>query len=229
MESLTLGGNYMINFSALTGLTSLKFLDLSQTNFQDVTPLAGLENLESLDITGSGVADISPLESHPNLKKIAADETKLTPLAADAFVRKNPRILLIHHVKDLESWWSSLSEEWRTALKQNNPLITTDSPGIETLTQAVTVTELDLDSAQIDNLIPITRFVNLARLNISNNPISDLLPLSEVRTLVKLEGKNTSVEDLSVLRENDLLEFIDLEFSPVQSILSVTSLPRLTF
>jgi arsenate reductase-like glutaredoxin family protein len=229
LESLTLGGNYMINFSALAELTSLKFLDLSQTNMQDVTPLAGLENLESLDITGTGVADISPLESHPNLKKISADETKLTPQAADDFVRKNPRILLIHHVKDLESWWSSLSEDWRTALKQNNPLITTDSPRIETLTQAVTVTELDLDSAQIDNLIPITRFVNLARLRISNNPISDLLPLSEVRTLVKLEGKNTSVEDLSVLRENDLLEFIDLEFSPVQSILSVTSLPRLTF
>jgi hypothetical protein len=141
VESLNLSGNYMINFSALSGLNSLKTLYLSETNFQDVSPLVGLENLELLDITGTQVADIYLLDSHPNLKKISADETKLTPLAADAFVRKNPKVLLIHHVKDLESWWSSLSEEWKTVLKRNNPIILNDNPGIETLTQTVTVTD----------------------------------------------------------------------------------------
>ncbi|MFN3998563.1 leucine-rich repeat domain-containing protein [Algoriphagus sp.] len=229
LEVLKLSGNFMINISALSGLSSLKSLDLSKTNIQEVSPLLGLENLELLDLTASEIANITPLESLPNLKKILADETKLTPLAADVFVRKNPRVLLIHHVKDLESWWSSLSTEWKTVLKKINPTIINDSPGIETLTQTVRVNILNLDSAQIDNLIPITRFVNLAELNFSNNPISDLLPLSEVKTLVKLVGKNTLVSDLAFLNENELLEYIDLEFSPIKSISEIAVLPKLSY
>jgi Leucine-rich repeat (LRR) protein len=229
LESLDLSGNYMINFSALSGLDSLKSLDLSESNLEDVSPLKELKSLEQLDISGTQVADITALESLPNLKKISADETKLSPEAADNFVRKKPDILLIHHVKDLESWWAGLSPEWKEALKKNNSKIRDDSPSIETLTQTVTATELDLDGDSIDNLIPITRFVNLANLNISNNPVADLLPLSEVRTLVKLVGKNTEVSDLSKLSENELLEQIDLENSPITSIKDVTSLPKLTY
>lgn len=229
LQSLNLSGNYMINLSALAGLSSLTFLNLAQTNIQDLSPIAGLQKLELLDITGSQVADISPLDSLTNLKKILADETELSSLAADVFIRKNPEVLLIHHVKDLESWWFGLSSEWKTALKRNNPIITNDNPGIETLTQTITVTELNLDSAQLDNLTPITRFVNLSKLDFSNNPIADLLPLSEVKTLVKLVGKNTLVSDLSVLTENDLLESLDLEFSPVKSIQELGGLPNLTY
>lgn len=229
LEALNLSRNYMINLSELTGLSSLKSLDLSQTNIQDLSPVESLGKLELLDITGSEVADITPLESLSNLKKVLADETQLTPLAADIFIRKNPEVLLIHHVKDLESWWSSLSPEWKDVLKRNNPTITNDNPSIEILTQTITILELNLDSAQLDNLIPITRFVNLSQLDFSNNPISGLLPLSEVRTLVKLVGKNTHVTDMTILRENDLLESINLENSPVNNIEVVAALPNLIY
>lgn len=229
LRSLTLKGNYMINLSALTALSSLTSLDLSQTNIQDLSPLARLDSLEFLDITGSEIADITPLQSLPNLIKVLADETKLSLLAANDFVRKNPRVLLIHHVENLESWWSDLSPEWKSALKRNNPAITTEKPSIEILTQTITVAQLDLDSAQLEDLIPITRFVNLSTLDFSNNPISDLLPLSEVKTLKKIKGKNTLVTDLSFLKENELLEYIDLEFSPIQTIDAITSFSGLNY
>jgi len=229
LQNLTLSGNYMINLSTLSSLSSLTFLDLSQTNVQDLAPIASLNNLEFLDITGSEVADITPLESLPTLKKVLADETKLSQLAANNFVRKNPQVLLIHHVKNLEGWWSNLSAEWKSVLKRNNPAIKSDNPSIEILTQTITVAQLDLDSAQLEDLIPITRFVNLSTLHFSNNSIQDLLPLSEVKTLVKLIGKNTLVTDLSILQENDLLEYIDLEFSPIKSIEDIMSFPKLGY
>jgi hypothetical protein len=229
LERLSLSRNYMINFSALSGLASLKTLDLSASNLQDVSPLKELTNLEVLDITGTQVADIAVLESLENLKKISADETQLSAAAADNFVRKKPTVLLIHHVKDLESWWAGLTPEWKDALKKNNPAIDNDSPGIETLTQTVTLKELDLKDANIESLIPITRFVNLAKLDISNNSVDDLLPLSEVKTLVTLIGKNTQIENLAVLKENSLLETIDLEDSPIKSIKDVVALPKLTY
>ncbi|RIW12265.1 leucine-rich repeat domain-containing protein [Algoriphagus lacus] len=229
LETLNLSGNYMINFTSLSGLTALKNLNLSTSNLQDLSPLQGLSNLEFLDISGTQVADLTPLESLANLKKISADQTKLTALAADGFVRRNPEILLIHHVKDLESWWAGLSPAWKEALKKNNPAIANDTPGVETLTQTVTLTTLNLDSAQIENLNPVTRFVNLAKIDFSNNPVSDLLPLSEVKTLVTVTGKNTQVSDLSAIKSNELLERIDLEFSPVKSIKDIVALPKLSY
>lgn len=229
LESLDLSGNYMINFSALSGLKSLKSLNLSKTNLQDVNPINALDSLESLDISGTQVADISPLEQLTNIKKISADETKLSAEAADSFVRRNPSVLLIHHVKDLESWWAGLPAEWKAALKDNNPSITNDTPGIETLTQTVTLTDLDLKGDSIGDLVPITRFVNLSSIDFSDNAIVDLFPLSEVKTLTKLVGRNTQVTDLSMLSENELLEYIDLENSPVASISTVTALPKLTY
>lgn len=229
LETLDLSGNYMINLSSLTGLIGLRSLDLSHTNIQDLSSLSALEKLEYLDITASPVADISSLGSLGELKKVLADETQLSPVAADAFVRNNPGVLLIHHIKDVESWWSGLSDEWKNALKRNNPAIESDRPSIEILTQTITLPKLKLNASELDNLIPITRFVNLSYLDISDNPISDLLPLSEVRTLVTLLGKNTQIIDLSPLEENDLLDSIDLEFSPVQSIGSIVSLPELSY
>ncbi len=229
LESLNLSGNYMINFSALSGLKGLKFLNLSTSNLQDLSPLQGLDNLEFLDITNTQVADLGPLEALSNLKKVSADQTKLTGIAADGFVRRNPEVLLIHHVKDLESWWEGLSPSWKNALQRNNPSLVAEGPGIEILTQTVTLSELNLDSTQIESLNPVTRFVNLAAIDFSNNPIAELLPLSEVKTLVRLKGKNTQVSDLSVLKSNELLELIDLEFSPVKSIKDVVALPKLTY
>jgi Leucine-rich repeat (LRR) protein len=230
LERLDLGKNYMLNFSALSGLTSLNYLDLSQTNLQDLSPLKGMNQLEFLDITGSSVADLTPVENLPILKKISADQTKLSVEAATGFMRRNREILLIHHVKDLESWWEGLPVAWKESLKKANPAIRTDQPGIEVLTQTVTLPTLNLDGAGIESLIPLIRFVNLSEISFSDNPgVVDLLPLSEVRTLKKIVGKNSGIKDVTILKEIELLEYLDLEGSPVERILILTSLSKLTY
>lgn len=230
LKKLDLAKNYLINFSSLSGLNSLQALDLSETNLQDLGPLTGMTQLEFLDITKTQVSDLQAIASLPNLKKVSADETQISPIVADNFVRQHPDVLLIHHVKDLESWWEALSAAWKSRLKQINPRITSDQPGIEILTQTVTISRLDLSGADIESLNPITRFVNLNELNFSDNPsIIDLLPLSEVKTLTKIAGKNTGVSDLAVLQELKELTEIDLEGSPVQTIKSILNLPKLSY
>lgn len=230
LERLDLSKNYILNFSSLSGLTALRILDLSGTNLQDLQPLRGMTQLELLEVSGTSVADLGPLEGISSLKKIAADQTKLTPMDANSFVRRNPDVLLIHHVKDLESWWQGLSVAWKEALKKASPLIKNDNPSVEILTQAVTVTELNLDGAGLESLNPIVRFINLATLTFSDNPeVTDILPLSEVKTLRSVTGKNTGIKDVSFLKENELLERLDLEGSPVQSVISLVSLPKLAY
>lgn len=230
LKKLVLARNYLVNFSSLSELTSLTYLDLSETNLQELTPLSEMSELEILDITKTPVSDLNPIANLPKLKKISADETQITPTIADNFVRTHPSVLLIHHVKDLESWWEGLSSAWKQVLKRNNPLITSDQPSIEVLTQTVMVNKIDLDSAGIETLNPITRLVNLSEVDFSNNPlIDDLLPLSELKKLNRVVGKNTSVTDLSSITEVQGLELIDLEGSPIKSIKPLLGLPKLTY
>ncbi len=229
LKSLDLSRNYLINFTSLSELEELQYLNLSETNIQDLTPLNKLNNLEQVDLTSTQVADISVLNSKPKLVKVLADQTKLSVIAADNFTRNNPKVLLIHHVKDLESWWSGLSEAWKATLKKANPKIRTDNPNVEILTETIGLEELDMSGEGILTLNPITRFVKLHKLDFSENEVSDLLPLSEVKTLVEIVGKNTSVKDISPIKNNDLLERLDLEGSPVESIMDVLSLPELVY
>jgi len=230
LESLSLSKNNILNFSLLSQLTALTKLDLSETNFEDLSPLSSLTKLVQLDVTACEVSDLSPLSSLENLKKIAADETKLSTEDATLFVQNNPNILLIHHVKDLQSWWESLSMAWKQALVKINPSLELDKPGIEILTQTLNLPSLDLDDSEIESLIPVVRFVALTSLSLSNNVLIDnLLPLQEVKTLQLVTAKNTSIQDASPLKENVLLKRIDLEASPIVSIAALSGLTELNY
>lgn len=230
LESLSLGKNYILNYSLLSKLSSLISLDLSETNFEDLSPLSSMPNLVQLDITACNISDLSPVAALRSLKKIVADETKISQEDATLFVRKHPNILLIHHVKDLQSWWESLSLAWKNVLIKVNPELKIEKPRIEILTQTLNLPELYLDGSGIETLIPVVRFVALTSLSVSNNnKLADLLPLQEVKTLRQFTAKNTSVQDATGLKENFLLERIDLEGSPILSISALSGLPELSY
>ncbi|EAZ82422.1 leucine-rich repeat domain-containing protein [Algoriphagus machipongonensis] len=229
LTDLNLSRNYLINFTALGDLSALEVLNLSETNIQDLSPLDSLENLEVVDLTSTQVADISVLDDKPNLVKVLVDQTKLSVFAADNYIRKNPKVLLIHHIKDLESWWSGLSDAWKETLKEANPQIRSNNPNVEILTQTIGLEELNMAGKGITTLNPITRFVKLRKVDFSDNEVADLIPLSEVKTLVEILGKNTQVSDISPIKNNELLESINLEGSPVTSIMDVLALPELTY
>ncbi|UZD23062.1 leucine-rich repeat domain-containing protein [Algoriphagus halophytocola] len=229
LEQLDISRNYLINFSSLQELESLKVLNLSNTNIQDLSPIEPLENLEVVDLTATPIADIAALNNKPSLIKVLTDETKLSVQSADNFIRNNPKVLLIHHVKDLESWWAGLSEAWKASLKEANPDIVGERPSVETLTSTIGLEELDLSDAGIESLNPVTRFVKLKKIDFSDNPVSDLISLSEVKTLDVIIGKNTQISDIAPLNSNENLIELDLAGSPVESIFTAMDLPRLQY
>ena len=230
LEVLSLNKNFILNFSLLSQLSSLRVLDLAETNLADLSPLAGFSELANLDISFSEVSDLAPVASLSKLKRIAADQSKLSSEDANLFVQNHPGLLLIHHVKDLEAWWESLSSGWKQALIKANPALETSKSKVETLTETLNLTQLNLDGAGIETLAPVVRFVSLSSLSFSNNPeVTDLLPLSEVKSLKNLVGKNTGVQDLSVLKGNTQLERIDMESSPTGSVLSLSGLTKLSY
>lgn len=227
LKDLNLSKNYLINTSALKNLVSLRFLNLAETNIEDISSLGSLEKLQVIDLTKTQTSDLSALNGKEFLLKILADETSLSVFEADKFTRSNPKVLLIHHVKDLESWWAGLSSAWKESLKIANPQIKGNNPNVEILTLTIGLEELDLKNTGIESLNPIARFVKIKKIDFSNNPIEDLIPLTEVKTLMEITGKNTNVRDISPLKENQAIEFLDLEGSPVGSIMDALILENL--
>jgi hypothetical protein len=205
-------------------------LDLFDTEINDLAPVSNLLQLMLLDISQNPVADLSPLNKLDKLKKVVADETYLTPSDAAIFVRSHPKILLIHHVKDLEAWYQSLSPAWKKGLQKVNPQLQLDQPTIDLLTQTLNSSSLNLDSLGIENLAPVVRFVSLTDLSFSGNPlVSDLSPITELKLVRELTGKNAGVQNLSILKENTSLQKIDFENSPIKDISGLETLPGLTY
>jgi hypothetical protein len=170
LKDLNLSKNYLINTSALKNLVSLRFLNLAETNIEDISSLGSLEKLQVIDLTKTQTSDLSALNGKEFLLKILADETSLSVFEADKFTRSNPKVLLIHHVKDLESWWAGLSSAWKESLKIANPQIKGNNPNVEILTLTIGLEELDLKNTGIESLNPIARFVKIKKIDFSNNP-----------------------------------------------------------
>lgn len=229
LKELDLSQNYLLNFSALQNLSSLKYLNLAETNISDLSFLAAFNELEVIDLTKTQLSDITSLSGLPALRKVLVDETELSVSSADNFSRSNPSVLLIHHVKDLNSWWAQLSSNWKAVLKKEFPNILADNPSIENLTQTIGLTSLDLSASGIEVLNPITRFVKLEKVDFSDTPVQDLIPLSEVRTLTEIIGKNTMVGSIAPISQNTNLIRIDLAGSPVESIMDVLALENLEY
>lgn len=231
LEKLGIRNTKLTNFSAIAQLVSLQHLDLFKTNISDLSPVSNLVDLVFLEISHSSVADLSPLNKLDKLKKVAADSTLLTQSDAANFIRSHPNVLLIHHVDDLKSWWNeSLSEAWKKALIRANPQLQMGEPNIDLLTQTLNISALNLDSMDIESLMPVVRFVSLTELSFSNNPlVSDLTPITELKLIKSITAKNTGVQNLSILTENTLLQKIDVENSPVKDIRGLETLPKLTY
>lgn len=227
LEELNLSKNYIINSSFLSNLSSLRVLNLSETNIEDLSPLIGLNNLEVVDLTKTPVSSLEALQGKESITKIFVDESSVSVGEADMFVRSNPKILLIHHVKDLEMWWSTLSVAWKESLKKANPSIKGDQPNIETLTYTIGLEELDLNGSGITDLKPVLRFVKIKKIDFSNNPIDDLIPLTEVKTLIEITAKNTRLRNIAPLKENQAITTLDFDGSPISSILDLMILDNL--
>jgi hypothetical protein len=116
LKTLNLKGNFLINFGFLSELSNLEEIILEETNIMDLAPLAGLNKLWRININSTEVSQLTPLNGSTNLRRIYADRTSISEDLADSFSRANRRILLIHNVENLQTWWETLAEGWNAVL-----------------------------------------------------------------------------------------------------------------
>jgi hypothetical protein len=229
LQVLDISKNYLINFELLSGLEALEEINLQETNILDLSPLAGLEKLKVVNINQTDVQDLKPLSGKQQVQRVYADRTQISEASADDFVRRNRRVLLIHHVENLQTWWDDLTLPWKEVLTKSNPRINMATPSIEDLSAAIGVDSLDLSGSGVISLGPVLKFKKLNYLNFDDTKVQDLAPLAEVRTLSSISGKNTEVRSLQPLTNHTEIIRLDFRDSPVTSINPLKSLSALAY
>ena len=90
MRTLHLYTNDVSDLSPLSGMTELRWLDVSNNLIWDISPLSGLTELGGLALNNNAISDLSPLSGLPRLRRVHGwdcDVSDLSPLVENAGLR----------------------------------------------------------------------------------------------------------------------------------------------
>ncbi|MBD3627385.1 leucine-rich repeat domain-containing protein [Cyclobacterium sp.] len=228
LKLLNLKGNYLINFGFLAELKSLEEINLEATNILDLSPLAALTNLWRININGTEVSQLDPLSGSKSVTRIYADRTSISENAAESFSRVNRRILLIHNVENLQTWWETLPDGWNQVFIQKFPRLGQGQPTIEELSELVNIDTLTLDDSKVVNLRPALKFKNAVFISFKNTMVEDLSPLAELKNLTDIHGDKSGVNNLRALQELKGLKKISFMHTKISSVEPLKSLQSLS-
>jgi len=229
LKRLNLTGNYLTNYDFLSELKNLEFIRLDETNVVDLSVLKDLEALKTISINQTEVSSLEPLNNKASIERIYADRTSIPEHLADDFTRKNRKVLLIHNVENLQTWWNTLPDGWREVLIKNYNGLASTTPNSEDLSMMVGTESLDLSNSNISSLRPVIKFKKVEELNINDSKIQDISPLTELRTLVKLYANNTSITNVEALENLTALEIVHLKNTQIKNVKPLTYLTNLVY
>lgn len=166
------------DFSALAGLTKLRFLELRYTQFSDLSTLRGGVSLGYLGLAGTKVQDLLPLADSSGLEKLnlgsCQNVSDLQPLA---------------NLKNL---------------RELNLAVCRGITDISTLGHLEKLEMLDLSACgSVSSIEALAGLLNLRRLNLSScGLISDLTPLGQLPRLMRLQIRGCpEIVDIQSIRE----------------------------
>lgn len=217
------------DLAPLSGLIQLEVLSLDSTYFQDISALATLENLKVVSLNHTAVANLRPLQNLKNLERVYCDHTGITSTIADDFMTARPGVLVIYDSEDLQTWWQSLTAEWRNVLSAAAGV--GRDPSKEELARVTNLDSVNFGgNVAIQSLEPLDRMRKLEAVVAAKTTISDLSPLRSHRDLRYLDISDTRVEDISLIRNFRKLKVFNASGTAIPNIeplLATADLERL--
>ena len=190
LQWLDLDNSQVQDLSLLSNLKGLQMLRLNNTRVQDLSALAGLEELQLLDLSDTLVEDLAPLSDLKGLQRLEFDNTQvhdLTPLSG---------------LKGLQELWLS-----GTRVHDLSPLF--HLKGLQLL---------DLDDTKVEDLSPLSGMKGLQNLYLENTQVQDLSPLSGLNELFRLSLSGTRVHDLRPICSLPKIADLDLRSCELREI-----------
>ena len=195
------------DISPLAGLTQLTTLYLYNNSISDISPLAGLTLLTLLLLNNNSISDISPLVTNTGLglggtvATVIVNENPLSDASINTHIpalqRRGVNVefdAIVMQPEDMGQMGDIPDPYLRAAIeaelgKASGDTITAD--------EMATLTQIEVENANISNLTGLERATNLTRLILDNSLISDISPLAGLTNLTRLELSSPFISDLS--------------------------------
>ena len=190
LKTIDICGADITNLSFLAGKQELTQLYLASNGISDILALAELTGLTRLDLSGNDISDISPLADLNTLEWLKLIDNPISDFSPLEGLFENTDILFDVTIPDV-----NLRKAIAEALGKDEDTATSSI----TLTEMATLTDLDAEGMDIQNLGGLQFATNLEELRLRGNPLSDLSPLSGLTRLKEVEVSGESLSDLSPL------------------------------
>jgi Leucine-rich repeat (LRR) protein len=225
LSSLNVSGTGVQDLSPLKNLKQLVTLDIDSTRAYNLEPISNLENLQVLHANYTRIPDLLSLQKLTKLETVYADHTQINFSAVDKFHAVNPKVKIIYDSDNLNSWWISLSPEWKAVFSKT--LKTSTVPTKEELSNISHLDSINISGLnRIDNLEPLRKLLALKVITVSKTSIKDLAPLKDHKEIRYLDFSETEVNDLYVIKSFAKLKVLRADKSKIENIEAIT-LPSL--
>ena len=199
IEHLNGIGRHITNITGIEYCSGLHILKLQENYIIDIGPLAELVLLDHIDLQNNQISDIKPLVDNTGIG-LGNDEIHLTnnPLSDVSILQYKPLIqargvkVYSNATPSLPGYLNIVDPNFEIVIREH----INKSTGDIVSTDLETITNLNADNRNIQNIYGIEYCLNLDTLNISENSISDLIPLSNLNQLTILNLNNIIFEKL---------------------------------
>ena len=215
--------NQVEDISPLSGLTSLKSLDLSHNQITDISALSGLTALETLALYNNQIADISALSGLINLTLLDVEQNLITDITPLSWLTRLKSLVLSNNQITGTSALSTL-----TGL-ESLTLSRAGLTAIPALTDLPNLKFLDLVGNQITNISGLSGMPAIETVTLFGNRITSISALSDIPNLQALGLGVNQITDISGLSGLTSLEIVDLTNNQIAAIAPLTGLPNLIY
>ena len=190
LTTLTLSNNRVADLSQLAALTALESLDLSTNEITDFTALQQLTQLKSLKLAYNSPASIQPLAACKALEELDLSNCGLTSLAPIAGCTALTSLTAAHN--ELES-----------------------IAGLEACTA---LEEVDLSYNKLTSVDELGGIDSIYYLNINENDVVNVPQFGANSRLQKFYADHNYLEDLSGLAKLPYLNYVTLDYNNISNI-----------
>jgi len=213
--------NRITDISALSELSALTWLNLSDNRIADISALSGLSGIETLTLYGNQITDITALSEMARLRRLDLERNQIT----DA----SPLSGLINLA------WLDLSNSRLTDIAALSGLIgletlLLDRTGLESinaLSGLRNLKSLSLSGNQIEDISSLSGLLSLETAVLYGNRIAAIGALSELPSLKSLALGVNRIVDISGLSGLSSLEAVDLKHNRITAIPALSELSNL--
>ena len=209
--------------TALQGCTRLAYINLQESDIEDIKPLGRILSLTKVILRDTIVSNVAPLGHCTNLMYLDLHHTKVSDLSALSSCKK------LQHL-DLRQCENLREKTDFSAFKnlKNLNLFGTKVSDISSLQTCYKLTVLNLWFTPVKSIWPITTCVSLLHLDLSNTKVDSLVPLAGCNKLRHLSLWSTPITDIEVLRQLTNLKRLDLTETRLTSISPLKACGKLT-